>query len=495
MTLSLPQQRALATLPKITGFASVIFSSLIAYTVVRDKSKKSKVYHRLLLGMSIADISSSFWLALSTWPIPEETGILWASGNTMTCTFQGFFTQFGISSPIYNASLSIYYLLVIRYGWKEEQLKRIEPFLHGVPLLWGLGTAIAGLFLTIFNSANLWCWVAPYEDRGENADIYRWAFFYGPLWLMVVLVTVNLIFVWVFVRNITKRSENHIYGDRVRANMNPETGMSSRIEVSSALDMPNNSSNAGDTPSDESVNSVSRNSFVSRLQHSMSSLRPIDSASQSRFAKRRGQVANQCFRYGGAFYFTWIPITVRNSQDFASSHPQCSMSKGDHSYFIFLSLLQLVRIFQTVDVEVMYGFLLLAAINTPLQGLPNFLVYLYPKFAKLRRTKPALGFWGRVRKSMATGEPKNGVDDLIEQRLESHKEGEAPAAGDTGQNAAICTASIPINSEDSEDDIKSVGDGATTRIDSPWEAEYQSRCNVAKNSTDLPCRTKRMEYS
>jgi hypothetical protein len=304
MALSLPKQRALAILPKITGSASVIFSSLIAYTVIKDKSNRSKVYHRLLLGMSIADLSSSFWLALSTWPIPEETGILWASGNTMTCNFQGFFTQFGITSPIYNASLSIYYLLVIRYGWKEEQLKSIEPFLHGVPLLWGLGTAIAGLFLTIFNSATLWCWVAPYEDRGENADIYRWAFFYGPLWLMVVLVTVNLILVWVFVRNINKRSENHIYGDRVRANMNPETGM----------DMPNNSTNAGDTPSDESVNCTSRNSFISRLQRPMNSRRLIDSARQSRFAKRRKQVANQCFRYGGAFYFTWIPITVRNSE-------------------------------------------------------------------------------------------------------------------------------------------------------------------------------------
>jgi hypothetical protein len=289
MALSLPKQRALAILPKITGSASVICSSLIAYSVIRDKRNRSKVYHRLLLGMSIADLSSSFWLALSTWPIPKETGILWASGNTLSCNFQGFFTQFGVSSPIYNGSLSIFYLLVIRYGWKEDQLKRIEPFLHGVPILWGLGTGIAGLCLTLFNSANLWCWVAPYEDRGENADIYRWAFFYGPLWLMEVVVTVNLYFVWVYVRNVTKRSENHM--------------------------LPNNSTNSGDIlPADESANFGTRNPFVSTLRHSMSSCRRIDSSSQSQLAKRRKQVANQCFRYGGAFYLTWIPITVRNSE-------------------------------------------------------------------------------------------------------------------------------------------------------------------------------------
>ena len=315
MTLSLPQQRALAILPKITGSASVIFSSLIACTVIRDKRNRSKVYHRLLLGMSIADLSSSFWLALSTWPIPEETGILWASGNTLTCNFQGFFTQFGISSPIYNASLSIYYLLVIRYGWKEDQLRRIEPFLHGVPLLWGLGTGIAGLFLTIFNSANLWCWVAPYEDRGENADIYRWALFYGPLWLMEVLVTINLVLVWVYVRDITKRSENHIYGDRASSQSIDMPSNSTNADDRRDIDMPSNSTTAGDRLADESDNSSSLNFFVSRLRRSMSGRRRIYSARHSQLAKRRKQVANQCFRYGGAFYFTWIPITVRNSEN------------------------------------------------------------------------------------------------------------------------------------------------------------------------------------
>jgi hypothetical protein len=317
MALSLPKQRTLAIFPKITGSASVICSALIAYTVIRDKNNRSKTYHRLLLGMSIADISSSFWLALSTWPIPEETGILWASGNTMTCTFQGFFTQFGISSPLYNASLSIYYLLVIRYGWTEEQMQRIEPFLHGVPLLWGLGTGVAGLFLTIFNSANLWCWVAPYEDRGANADMYRWGFFYGPLWLMVILVTVNLVLIWVYVQDITKRSESRIYGRGnrvVSANhiMDTETGMPEPNVEGSSVD-------------EESASGSFSFVLVSRfVQRSMSGgRRRIDSTRRSQFAKTRNQVANQCFRYGAAFYFTWIPITVRRKSALKSIGAVC----------------------------------------------------------------------------------------------------------------------------------------------------------------------------
>jgi hypothetical protein len=198
--------------PKLTGLISLCFSALVIYTVAICKEKRSKTYHRLLFGISCVDISSSFWLGLSTWPIPKETGIIWASGNTQTCTLQGFFTQFGVASSFYNASLSVYYLLVIRYGWKEASIHKIEPFLHAFPISWGLGTAIAGLPLTIFNSANLWCWVAPYQDRGTDADLYRWVLFYGPLWLMILVVTVSLILIFQHVRKIEKATERYRFG-------------------------------------------------------------------------------------------------------------------------------------------------------------------------------------------------------------------------------------------------------------------------------------------
>jgi hypothetical protein len=140
---------------------------------------------------------------------------------------------------------------------------------------------------------------------------------------------------------------------------------------------------------------------------------------------------------------------------------------------LFFPLLQLVRLFQTVDVEVLYGVLLLAAINTPFQGLPNFFVYLYPKFAKLRRIRPELGFWGRVRKSMAPEESNNGVDDSIEQELEIHEEGEEPATGDIMRNTLYSASSTPISSEDN---IELVGDQATTRTDSNSSGGLETKC-------------------
>lgn len=87
--------KALAIVPKLAGFTSFCFSSLIVFTVVRDKRKRTSPYHRLLCGISIVDMSSSFWLGLSTWPIPEETGIMYAVGNDTTCRLQGFWTQAG----------------------------------------------------------------------------------------------------------------------------------------------------------------------------------------------------------------------------------------------------------------------------------------------------------------------------------------------------------------------------------------------------------------
>jgi len=53
---------------------------------------------------------SSFWLAMPTWPIPSDSGTLWASGNDATCGLQVTLVQFGISNSIYNVSLSIYYV-------------------------------------------------------------------------------------------------------------------------------------------------------------------------------------------------------------------------------------------------------------------------------------------------------------------------------------------------------------------------------------------------
>jgi hypothetical protein len=359
MPFSEAQQWALVIAPKVTGFISIVFSALVIFTVARCKEKRSKTYHRLLFGISCVDVSSSFWLGLSTWPIPEETGIKWASGTTATCVVQGFFTQFGVTSSFYNASLSVFYLLGIKYGWREHHIYKIEPFLHGIPLLWGLVTAIAGIPLTIFNSANLWCWIAPYKDRGADADLFRWVFFYGPLWIMIFIVTMNVVLIFMHVRKIEKVTEKYQMDcNETSKNQWNQPHGAEEVQVLEDDGLPEEEAWREDETENmhvkskcqEAVEEMAEEEAVKSTKRTVPEKKPLEeetdavsvsgsvksrtlpsnsmSGGRFRFSrrysssfrvddkklsskKRSRHVARQSLRYAGSFYFTWIALTVR----------------------------------------------------------------------------------------------------------------------------------------------------------------------------------------
>lgn len=79
-------------------------------------------------------------------------------------------------TPIYNASLSLYYVLVCVRGWNERKLHKYRYWFHILPVGISLGTAIAGSILGIYGNATLWCWIVP-------GSIYRWAFYVSHLGL------------------------------------------------------------------------------------------------------------------------------------------------------------------------------------------------------------------------------------------------------------------------------------------------------------------------
>lgn len=202
-------------IPKITGFMSIVGSAFIVATVLRSKEKRGRVYHRLLLAMAILDVSTSFWFFMGSWPIPQDTPTVDMSlGTTWSCTLQGFFIQLGLAVPFYNAMLSVNYLLAIRYGWSDQKMHSVEPYMHVGALAWPLASAIACLPMTLFNNANLWCWIAPLpagcndDDpdpanhciRGHNAVLYQWVFFYVELWALMLFCSVAMALVVARVR-------------------------------------------------------------------------------------------------------------------------------------------------------------------------------------------------------------------------------------------------------------------------------------------------------
>jgi len=213
MTSYSAKEKAIAIAPKFTSFFSMFGSGFIIQEVLRDRrGKLSSTFHRLLLGMSICDLLASSVFFLTTWPIPRESGVYAAVGNQASCNLQGFFSQFSLTTVMYNASLSVYYLVKIRSGMPTNRIhKRVEPILHFLSLTIGIGTSSAAMLLDLYNNDSWECWIAPLPMdcdeswknggetnciRGDNASLYRWVFYYALLWAAILLVTVCMFLVY-----------------------------------------------------------------------------------------------------------------------------------------------------------------------------------------------------------------------------------------------------------------------------------------------------------
>jgi hypothetical protein len=231
LPISDAQLMAMVLCPKFTATASVVGSSLIIRDIFIRRKKMPDGFstrHRLLAGMGVCDILSSAAWFLTSWPVPEEIPFgLWNVGNRQTCSAQGFFIQLGIGTVLYNACLALYYLLVIRYGWKNKYIaKRVEPWMHFVAVGFALSTGVASLALNIFNPIGFGytCSITSpppslcaqgSENRsptdcihGDTAAIYLIAFWIGPACFIIVFLAVSLFLVYWKIRTIESGSSH-----------------------------------------------------------------------------------------------------------------------------------------------------------------------------------------------------------------------------------------------------------------------------------------------
>mmetsp|Transcript_50215 Transcript_50215/g.92857 ORF Transcript_50215/g.92857 Transcript_50215/m.92857 type:complete len:372 (-) Transcript_50215:456-1571(-) len=210
------QQIALAVVPKISTVLSIVGSGWVTAEVLRDERKLEGIYHRLMLTMSLGDIFRSAAQFLTTWPMPADTpGVYGAAGSTATCTAQGFFFQAGLPFILYNAYLALYFVMVLRWNWPNWRIRRYEPWALRITVALSACTSLAGLPLELYNAANLWCWIAPLNcaesqnkscERGENAWIYRYAFWYVWLWSTIAVNTICMVVIFFTVRTQERRT-------------------------------------------------------------------------------------------------------------------------------------------------------------------------------------------------------------------------------------------------------------------------------------------------
>lgn len=162
-------QYVMVIIPKFTAALSITGSTMIISQIVRNKPNRRNVQQRILLMLSIIDVAVSTVWFLSNFFMPPYSSeeFIWQFGNQTTCSIQGYIVQFSIAGVMYNSTLSLYYMLKVKYNITERQLGRIEYAMHLFPLLFGFITATTSLFLELYNPANWDCWISPYP-QGES---------------------------------------------------------------------------------------------------------------------------------------------------------------------------------------------------------------------------------------------------------------------------------------------------------------------------------------
>jgi len=208
----------LATVPKVTGGMSIVSSALVVADVILDSRKRKTSYHRLMLGMSVADMLSSIAFFAGTWVRPKLSN--WGDiGSVTSCDitgflgkFTGFLGQFGIIVVIlYNMSLSTYYLLMLKLRWNSPKINFFESWFHAINWTTGLSVAVVGATKKMYGNAFYLCWNGSYPVncdspetcvRGWNYAAYRWVFFFSVIWISLVYNIVTMTLVYFSVRKL-----------------------------------------------------------------------------------------------------------------------------------------------------------------------------------------------------------------------------------------------------------------------------------------------------
>lgn len=172
--------------------------------------------------------------------MPPDSGAFLASGTTATCTAQGFFNELGnLATPLYNASLCAYYVLVIRQSWSETRIRiRVEKFMHAVPIVIASTIAILGLVFKLYNNSGWLCWIAKYPKncsgptctRGEYADIFRWVH-YAIIWTAIICVTLGMYLIYLTVKDFEKEEAEENNEENARMERSRKVAIQSALFV------------------------------------------------------------------------------------------------------------------------------------------------------------------------------------------------------------------------------------------------------------------------
>jgi hypothetical protein len=327
-----PKQAALAWVPRVTGCLSLIGSLLIIYNVTTSPKKRKSFYHQLVSTMSVFDVFGSLAWIVSTAPEPKyepdiassdvPTGIYGAIGTPASCTAQGFFFQLGYTGIFYNMVLTMYYVLVIKYGMRERRLFQLRWFFHVPVLVAGLGLAFAGI--PYYEYLFFACHIPPppLVDSSTLINLFSIA----PISIVLIVSTMNMAIIYWHVHQQDKAA------NRWRMTMRANGDSSEAYFLSGMM-----------------------SSMIRKLRRS-SGAAAVSLPSRSSTPRPTNRLSNavwwQALLYVSSFLLTWPIYFVANF----------NATREDYAFWLILAILN------------------------PLQGFWNCLIYFRPRLAECWNT-------------------------------------------------------------------------------------------------------------
>ena len=381
----------------LSSVVSLVASIGIIWIIHRSFKKLSVPFHRLLFGLCIADVCSSFAQSFSTLPAPDAFDVIWnAQGNKGLCQAQGFFIFLAsMAAPLYNCSLCIYYLIVVttyRRGRDADLyiVGKIEFFLHAVPIVVSFVGAITILSMNAFHPNMTYCFIGAdptcegleCDRSNRNANWLFIVFSAVPYIILPCVIIATMAIMYRAVRLQEKKLQK--FG---AATLVLRTAVAARAEVNSGK---GESSSRNKSRLSSRLKS-SMLSLVGRTTTTSGTIKNRTSRSNNATKQSRA-IMNRALSYSLAFFFTYLfPIII-------SIHTLIGLESGP-----VLSIL--------------------ARVFFPLQGFFNFVVFIHPKVVHVKKSSREGITWYRafVKSIQSRGQPRRQVRIKSQSAHRSHK--------------------------------------------------------------------------
>jgi hypothetical protein len=155
------------------GCAFAWFGTISIIYIARRKL--NSIYHRLLFVISWVEFLSNFLGFFAPIMMDKDTGYPLAHGNQATCSMLGVVLLFSVISKAFSSCyISMYFMLSIRYNWKDERIRAYEWFAYMFAFCIPFSYSVVGLAYDFFNpNAIRLCAISAYPAGCEGDECIR----------------------------------------------------------------------------------------------------------------------------------------------------------------------------------------------------------------------------------------------------------------------------------------------------------------------------------